>query len=90
MSNGFQTVDFDHLTWPAQMLVDYVRVYQRSDGKVGCDPADRPTAAYITAHENAYTDPNLTTWKQAGYGIPVRLIWIGIRLCVLTDCRKTH
>jgi hypothetical protein len=37
------------------MLVDYVRVFQRSDGKVGCDPADRPTADYIARHENAYT-----------------------------------
>lgn len=53
------------------MLVDYVRVYQRSDGKIGCDPADRPTAAYIAAHANAYNNPNLTTWEAAGYTMPV-------------------
>jgi hypothetical protein len=61
MSTSFQSVNFNQLTWPAQLLVDYVRVYQRSDGKVGCDPPD----------ENAYTDANLTSWAQAGYTMPV-------------------
>jgi len=70
MSNSFQTVNFDDLVWPAELLIDYVRVYQRSDGKIGCDPADRPTATYIANHENAYTNPNLTTWDQAGYSWP--------------------
>ncbi|RSH80083.1 hypothetical protein EHS25_007285 [Saitozyma podzolica] len=70
MSENFQTVDYNHLSWPAQLLVDYVRVYQRSDGKVGCDPADRPTADYISRHMNAYSNPNLTTWEQAGYAMP--------------------
>jgi hypothetical protein len=71
MSTSFQSVNFNQLTWPAQLLVDYVRVYQRSDGKVGCDPPDRPTADYILRHENAYTDANLTSWAQAGYTMPV-------------------
>ncbi|GFZ52301.1 Beta-glucan synthesis-associated protein KRE6 [Saitozyma sp. JCM 24511] len=70
MSDNFQAVDYNHLSWPAQMLVDYVRVYQRSDGKVGCDPADRPTSDYISRHLNAYSNPNLTTWEQAGYTMP--------------------
>jgi hypothetical protein len=55
MSNNFQIVDLENLNWPATMLIDYVRVWQRSDGKIGCDPADRPTADYIARHENAYT-----------------------------------
>ncbi|WWC88891.1 uncharacterized protein L201_003806 [Kwoniella dendrophila CBS 6074] len=70
MSNGFQPVHFDKLVWPATMLVDYVRVYQRSDGKIGCDPADRPTREYIESHMDAYTNANMTTWAAAGKTIP--------------------
>lgn len=55
------------------MLVDYVRVYQQEKiGRLGCDPDDYPTAQYIADHSNAYNNPNLTTWKQAGYTFPVR------------------
>lgn len=64
-------VDFANLQWPAQMLVDYVRVYQRPEGRIGCDPPDRPTAAYIARHNEAYTNPNLTTWAAAGNTFPV-------------------
>ncbi|KAK8858416.1 hypothetical protein IAR55_002643 [Kwoniella newhampshirensis] len=70
MSNNFSPVDFAHLIWPAEMLVDWVRVYQRSEGRMGCDPADRPTAAYIASHANAYNNPNLTNWADAGYTFP--------------------
>ena len=71
MSNNFQTVDFKELTWPAQMLVDYVRVYQRSDGAMGCDPSDHPTSDYIENHRPAYDNANFTTWADAGYTFPV-------------------
>ncbi|KAA1063756.1 hypothetical protein PGTUg99_004190 [Puccinia graminis f. sp. tritici] len=30
---------------------------------------DRPTEDYINRHLGAYTNPNFTTWAQAGYGI---------------------
>lgn len=73
MSNNFQTVDFSHLRWPAQMLIDYVRVYQRPDGKMGCNPADRPTADYISRHADAYNNPNLTTWAATGNSWPVSI-----------------
>lgn len=73
MSNGFQTVDFSHLTFPAQMLIDYIRVYQRPEGRMGCDPADRPTADYIARHADAYSNPNLTTWAATGNTFPVSL-----------------
>ena len=76
-SNGFQTVNFNSLQWPAEMLIDYVRVYQRTDGKMGCDPVDRPTADYIARHRNAYDNANLTTWKDAGYTFPVSMIGRG-------------
>lgn len=48
MSKNFGTVDFDHLTFPTKMRVDYVRVYQATGSKnIGCDPPGFPTAAYI-------------------------------------------
>lgn len=50
ISASFATVDFDDLTFPTKMYVDYVRVYQRSDVSegVGCNPSHHPTANYIT------------------------------------------
>lgn len=37
------------------MLIDYIRVYQRTDSQnVGCDPKDYPTADYIAKHSDAY------------------------------------
>ncbi|KAI0695120.1 glycoside hydrolase family 16 protein [Cytidiella melzeri] len=48
MSRNFGFVDLEHLTFPATMKVDWIRVYQSPDSKnVGCDPIDFPTAAYI-------------------------------------------
>jgi hypothetical protein len=64
MSRNFGPVDLEHLTFPATMRVDYVRVYQPTNSiNVGCDPKDFPTAAYINQYIEAYTNPNLTTWK---------------------------
>ena len=71
MSTNFGFVDLDHLTFPATMKVDYIRVYQPSGSiNIGCDPEDYPTAAYIEQYQEAYTNPNLTTWDQAGYTFP--------------------
>jgi hypothetical protein len=48
MSDNFGTVDTEHLTFPATMSVDYIRVYQPPDAiNIGCDPDAFPTAAYI-------------------------------------------
>ena len=48
MSPNFGFVDLVHLTFPAVMRVDWVRVYQPKDAiNIGCDPKDFPTAAYI-------------------------------------------
>jgi hypothetical protein len=48
MSPGFQLQDYKNLKFPATMLIDYVRVYQRSNEiNVGCDPSDHPTTKYI-------------------------------------------
>ncbi|KAK0464977.1 beta-glucan synthesis-associated [Desarmillaria tabescens] len=63
MSENFGYVDLDHLTFPAIMSIDYIRVYQPKDSiNVGCDPDDFPTQAYIEEYIEAYTNPNLTTW----------------------------
>jgi beta-glucan synthesis-associated protein KRE6 len=70
MSTNFGTVDLDHLLFPATMSVDWIRVYQPSDAiNVGCDPKDFPTADYIAQYSEAYTNPNLTTWRD-DYGQP--------------------
>ncbi|KAF8213898.1 beta-glucan synthesis-associated [Mycena galopus ATCC 62051] len=64
ISNNWQTPDLTTMVFPAEMLVDYVRVYQR-DGEqnIGCNPPDYPTADYINNHYEAYSNPNLTQWQ---------------------------
>lgn len=49
MAESFQAQDFKHLVFPAEMLIDYVRVYQRRGIKngVGCNPPNYPTTDYI-------------------------------------------
>ncbi|KAI0630856.1 beta-glucan synthesis-associated [Trametes polyzona] len=65
LSTNFGFVDLDHLQFPATMKVDYIRVYQDPDAiNIGCDPDDFPTAAYINKYIAAYTNPNLTTWRD--------------------------
>ncbi|KAG1758982.1 glycoside hydrolase family 16 protein [Suillus occidentalis] len=65
ISENFQTVDFTNLIFPATMRIDWIRVYQPQGSiNIGCDPKDFPTAAYINEYIEAYTNPNLTTWKN--------------------------
>ncbi|CAG8523539.1 8415_t:CDS:2, partial [Scutellospora calospora] len=72
MSEGFNHIDLNNLKFPSTMYVDYVRVYQDPlKVKVSCDPPDHPTSDYIKKHFNAYTNPSLTTWRQAGYEFPI-------------------
>ncbi|KAI5452688.1 hypothetical protein NCC49_000437 [Naganishia albida] len=71
MSNNFQSVVFTQLNFPNEMHIDYIRVWTKDGlGTVGCSPPDYPTAEYIAAHENAYTNANLTIWSDAGYTFP--------------------
>jgi beta-glucan synthesis-associated protein KRE6 len=43
------------MEFPAEMLVDYVRVYQRKEQtNIGCDPPGYPTADYINRHPDTY------------------------------------
>ncbi|KAL0578612.1 hypothetical protein V5O48_003403 [Marasmius crinis-equi] len=65
MSTNFGDVDLEHLVFPTSMLIDYIRVYQRKNAiNIGCDPKDFPTQAYIEQYIEAYSNPNLTTWKD--------------------------
>ena len=63
--------DFSTPTYPALMLVDYVRVYQSSNAhNIGSDPPDRPTKAYIDAYPGAYTIPNFTLCGSGQFNQP--------------------
>lgn len=68
ISRGFQAdLDFDTLTFPAIMKVDYVRVYQPDSYKedlISCDPPDHPTKDFIERHREVYNNPNYTTWPK--------------------------
>lgn len=69
MSNNFEYVDFANIMLPNEMRIDYVRVYQRpGDGTVGCDPKERPTAAYIEKYAELYNNPNITVFPDASKG----------------------
>ncbi|KAG2004925.1 beta-glucan synthesis-associated protein KRE6 [Coprinopsis cinerea AmutBmut pab1-1] len=64
MSPNWQTIDLSTMIFPGEMLVDYVRVYQRRDAiNIGCDPPDYPTKKYIEDHLEAYENPNMTEWR---------------------------
>ncbi|KAF5322890.1 hypothetical protein D9619_000621 [Psilocybe cf. subviscida] len=70
MSKNFGNIDFEHLVFPNHMLVDYVRVYQDINHvNIGCSPSSFPTEDYINNNIIAYTNPNLTDWRQ-DYGKP--------------------
>ncbi|KIJ33317.1 glycoside hydrolase family 16 protein [Sphaerobolus stellatus SS14] len=71
MSPSFQQQDWRNLKFPSQMLIDYIRVYQRNGvTNVGCSPPDYPTSDYINSHINVYMDANLKTWASVGYIFP--------------------
>ncbi|THH16891.1 hypothetical protein EW146_g3823 [Bondarzewia mesenterica] len=69
ISSNWQTIDLTTMEFPAEMLVDYVRVYQRKGSpNVGCSPPDYPTEDYINNHLEAYTNANLTKWTAGASG----------------------
>ncbi|KZT70382.1 glycoside hydrolase family 16 protein [Daedalea quercina L-15889] len=71
MSYNFGEIDLTAIPFPVHLRVDYIRVYQPSDAvNIGCDPAAFPTAKYISEYQEAYTNPNLTTWKGYGQAMP--------------------
>lgn len=71
LSNSWAYIDWNALHWPSIMRIDYVRIYQPAGSQsITCDPTDYPTYDYINDHLNAYTDPNVTSWEEAGYSFP--------------------
>ncbi|KAH9006339.1 beta-glucan synthesis-associated [Lactarius hatsudake] len=69
ISPNWQTIDLTTMTFPTEMVVDYVRVYQRKDSQnIGCDPPDYPTMDYISRHPEAYTNPQLQFWTPGPAG----------------------
>lgn len=70
ISQNFGAVDFDHLTFPTTMRVDWIRVYQPKNAiNIGCSPKGYPTEEYINKNIAAYMNPNMTTWTD-DYGKP--------------------
>lgn len=56
ISPGWQKIDPSTLTFPTEMLIDYVRIYQRKGHEnIGCSPDNYPTEEYIRNHLPAYT-----------------------------------
>jgi len=71
MSPSFGAIDFDDLTFPAVMMIDWIRVYQDPAAiNYGCDTKEYPTQDYINQYIDAYTNPNFTTWEQFGQVFP--------------------
>ncbi|KAF7315656.1 hypothetical protein MIND_00081100 [Mycena indigotica] len=71
MSFNFGKVDLEHLPFPCHLEIDYIRVYQpKSAINVGCSLI--PAILQDTQHKHtstrnyiqAYTNPNLTTWRD--------------------------
>ncbi|KIN05587.1 glycoside hydrolase family 16 protein [Oidiodendron maius Zn] len=73
ISNSFAQVFLANLAelLPASMRIDYIRVHQDSSQvSLTCDPEGYETTEYIRRHSEAYNNPNLTLWKDAGYSWP--------------------
>ncbi|KAF8649109.1 hypothetical protein AX16_006007 [Volvariella volvacea WC 439] len=75
MSPNWQQILPETMMFPAEFMIDYVRVYQRSDSiNYGCDPEAFPTADYINRHIQAYRNVNMTQWPGE---IPRNRLWEG-------------
>ena len=62
---GWQEIDLSTMTFPAEMLVDYVRVYQRESSiNVGCNPKGYPTSEYIESHLDAYMSESFILYAE--------------------------
>lgn len=55
MSQDFGEVDIENLPFPAYMMIDYIRVYQRAGNvSLGCSPPGFPTEQWIACHKDKY------------------------------------
>ncbi|EPS45326.1 hypothetical protein H072_681 [Dactylellina haptotyla CBS 200.50] len=82
LSHSWAYIDFPAINeaLPTTMYIDYVRIYQpEGEEMITCDPPGYPTTDYIQKHLNAYTNPNLTSWKSAGYEFPQNTLMNGCK-----------
>jgi hypothetical protein len=94
---NWQVIKLETMLFPAEMLVDYVRVYQR-DGEtnIGCNPSDFPTTDYINAHYEAYASEFVSCFCSARASPPRRfascfLVLLGSFLdCLLLCAGSLH
>ncbi|KAI3433376.1 hypothetical protein D9Q98_003193 [Chlorella vulgaris] len=55
MSPDFGEIEYERLTFPSQMKVDWIRVYQPVDQiNVGCSPPEFPTAQYVACNRKKF------------------------------------
>ncbi|GJN87819.1 hypothetical protein Rhopal_000774-T1 [Rhodotorula paludigena] len=70
ISYSFQQPEWGKIRFPGELLIDYVRVYQKGKANVGCDPKDYPTSKYIADHPEIYNNANISTFDQSPYRRP--------------------
>ncbi|GAA5943225.1 uncharacterized protein JCM15063_005298 [Sporobolomyces koalae] len=70
ISFKFQTPEWGKIQFPGKLRIASVRVYQKGDRNVGCDPKNYPTSRYINDHLELYTNPNLTMFTQSNFTKP--------------------
>ncbi|ORY74277.1 glycoside hydrolase family 16 protein [Leucosporidium creatinivorum] len=70
ISTKFQEPQWGKLEFPGHLRIDYVRVWQKGDAKLGCDPASHPTSDYINNHLDLYQNPNYTVFTDSPYTKP--------------------
>ncbi|KAF2768172.1 beta-glucan synthesis-associated [Teratosphaeria nubilosa] len=81
MSTSFAALNMTGLgsLMPATMRLDYVRIYQDDDGEMTCDPEGYETTSYISAHQVAYDNANLTLWESANFTKPTNSLMNGCK-----------
>ncbi|KAE8271373.1 hypothetical protein A4X09_0g983 [Tilletia walkeri] len=75
ISSAWSQPNWENLTFPAIMSIDYIRLYAPATADpniaISCDPPNAPTTDYINRHAEAYNNPNLTIWggmaENGGY-----------------------
>ncbi|GAA5915059.1 uncharacterized protein JCM6883_004228 [Sporobolomyces salmoneus] len=65
ISYKFQVPEWGKVQFPGTLRIASVRVYQKGDRNVGCDPKNYPTSDYIQDNLEIYTNPNLTMFSQS-------------------------
>ncbi|GAA6061183.1 hypothetical protein JCM10212_002396 [Sporobolomyces blumeae] len=70
ISTKFQMPQWGKIQFPGTLRIASVRVYQKGNRNVGCDPKKYPTSEYIDNHLSLYTNNNLTMFSQSNFTKP--------------------